>query len=364
MALGRVPRALNRPCKSGGCLTSSEGRRCTIAAMSRLSLFIASSLALATFSTDAADKGEQPYWRSRADGWHFYERNPPPRKKPKPPMLLPAQPPAPSNTPAEPAVLSSAWLRDNLPRYRDAAIDNPTPENVELLAYLQRLATDRAEQFSQVWTRVVTSNPALDETARSPISALQQRAAQAEMSVAKKQAMAKIVERVGLWYFYLSTCPFCAKQEPILESVQANIGLSILPISLDGGAPPTWGDVAYLNNSGQAEELGVMVTPTLVVADTATGELHNLSAGLRTESEIESRLLELAAVNSWISEEEYERAVRGEPRRFLPDGLMQAGVGALPGDDPQQLLQTLRSAGVKGGGTSWIVNPQPSGDTR
>ncbi len=335
--------------------------------MNRLSLLVATSLALASLSAAAADNSEQRYWRSRADGWHFYEPDPPKRKKPKPPVMLPAPMPAPApqqSSPAEPAVLSSAWLRDNLPKYRDAAIDNPTPENVELLAYLQRLATDRAEQFSQVWTRVVTSNPALDETARSPITALQQRAAQAEMSVAKQQAMAKITERVGLWYFYLSTCPYCAKQEPILERVQANIGLSILPISLDGGPPPTWRDVAYVNNSGQAQELGVMVTPTLVVADTVTGELHNLAAGLRTESEIESRLLELAAVNEWISEEEYERAVRGEPRRFLPDGLMQAAAPDLSGDNPEQLLQTLRNASVKGGSTTWVVNPQSPGETR
>lgn len=308
--------------------------------------------ALAVGASDAPPR----QYAEREKGWHFYEPDPPEPKPAKPPKPTPVVPP-PSQEPTEagPETFSSAWLRENLPKYRDRAIDDPTPENVELVAYLQRLAADRAERFSQVWTRVVTSNPALDETARSPISALQQTAAQAQMSVAKQAALAKISQRAGLWYFFLSTCPYCARQEPILERVQRDIGLSILPISLDGGPPPTWGDVPYVNNAGQAQELGVMVTPTLVVADTETGELYSLAAGLRTDEEIQGRLLEMAAVNGWITELEYENAVRGEPRRFLAEGLRDDVPAS---DDPAELLRALRDASIQGGGSSpWLVSP-------
>lgn len=318
---------------------------------------LAAAVTLACAPALAADPDQDDrYWGRKADGWHFYEPDPPPPPETPDPILAPLPPTAPAlPDQAEPAVLSSAWIRENLDHFRDRAIDDPTPENVELVAYLQRLATDRAERFSQVWTRVVQSNPALDETARSPISAIQQSAARAQMSVAKHQAMAKITQRAGLWYFYLSTCPYCAQQEPILERVQREIGLSILPISLDGGPPPTWQDMPYVTNQGQAQELGVMVTPTLVVADTLTGELHNLAAGLRTNQEIESRLLELGAVNGWITELEYEQAVRGEPRRFLAEGLPE---GWSPSEDPSDLLQVLRDASVTGGGSEWVVPPQ------
>lgn len=306
---------------------------------------------------DAAARDALPnQYGDRAKGWHFYEPDPP---QPAAKKLLPITPPAPTapsaTEPAGPAPLSSAWLRENLPVYRDRAIDDPSPENVELLAYLQRLSVDRAERFSQVWARVTTSNPALDESARSPISAVQQSTARAQMSVAKKQAIEKITQRGGLWYFYLSTCPYCARQEPILERVQANLGLSILPISLDGGAPPTWPDAPFVNNDGHAEQLGVMVTPTMVMADTQTGELHMLAAGLRTDSEIETRLLEVGVTNGWITEVEYENAVRGEPRRFLAEGLPTDGLSS---DDPAALLGALREASVTGGGASpWVVAP-------
>jgi len=322
------------------------------------SFLIAAAVTFACAPALAAGGGQQDrYWERKADGWHFYEPDPPPppeKPEPVPPELVTQSPAAPNIE--EPAVLSSAWIRENLEHFRDRAIDDPTPENVELVAYLQRLATDRAERFSQVWTRVVQSNPALDETARSPISAIQQTAARAQMSVAKREAMAKITQRAGLWYFFLSTCPYCMQQEPILERMQADTGMSILPISLDGGAPPTWGDVPYVVNQGQAQELGVMVTPTLVVADTITGELYNLAAGLRTNQEIEERLLEMAVTNGWITEIEYENAVRGEPRRFLAEGLPE---GWTPSDDPNDLLHVLREASVTGGSSEWVVPPQP-----
>ena len=303
---------------------------------------------------------QDAFYKRRTEGWHFYVD--PAKEEPASPAPAPL-PPQPMDPPG-PEVLSSAWLRDNLPVFRDRAIDNPTPENVEVLAYLQRLAVDRSERFSQMWQRVVTSNPSLDETARSPISSFQQAAAREQVSIAKQEIMARISERAGIWYFYMSTCPYCARQEPVLERVARNFGLSILPISLDGGPPPTWRDVAFVSNDGHAQQLGVMVTPTLVVADTVTGELHNLAAGLRTDQEIEERLLEVAVMTGWITEDEYERARRGEPRRFISDGF--ASTQGLP-EDPGVLLELLRNASINGtdGGNStpWVVAP-PSGDTQ
>lgn len=297
-----------------------------------------------------------PYWDRARNGWHFYEPTPKPERKPELPSPQPRAQHQPTQAkPLQPAPLSAEWIRQKLPEYRDRAIDDPTPENVELVAYLERLAMDKSEQYAKARTRVSMMNPALDETARSPISSLQQTAAKATRSVAKEAALATIAERAGLMYFYSSTCPYCARQEPILERVQANIGLSILPISLDGGPPPTWRHVDYVVNQHHAAELGVMVTPTLVVADTVTGQLHNLAAGLRTDQEIETRLLELGVSNGWISQLEYENAVRGEPRRFITDGLVaDATVNA---DDPLALLQHLREASTRGGGTPWIVAP-------
>lgn len=308
---------------------------------------------------------EVGYWTHKSDGWHFYEPEPKkikPRRKPEPiPMPVPTVP-VPPPVEQGPAPLSAAWLRDNIQVYMDRAIDNPTPENVELVAYLQRLSLDKAERYAQAMVQVPMNNPALDEYARSPITAVQRDAAEDQMSAAKKYALAKLSQRVGLWYFFSSTCPYCARQDPILDRFQRKTGFNVLSISLDGGPHASGVPKPYVVDQGHAQQLGVMTTPTLVVADTVTNELHNLAAGLRTNSEIESRLLDLGKANGWITEAEYDEAVRGEPRMFITDALVD---GPRLADDPAVLLQALKSASVNGGGsTPWIVAPQSEGTSQ
>lgn len=309
------------------------------------------------FAADAATSNS-PYSRSNS-GWHFYE---PPKKKPQKPIEEPVAPSLPQlppsvepSKPAGPAPLSAEWIKQSLPRYQMMALDDPSPRNVELVAYLERLSIDKAERYAQARQRVVVSNPALDEFARSPLTGVQRDAADTRMSVAKQAAIAQIAQRAGLWYFFSSTCPYCAKQDPILDRFQARTGVSILPISLDGGPLASRASKQYVVNQGQAQQLGVMTTPTLVVADTATGKLMNLAAGLRTISEIEERLLQVGKTEGWISEAQYDEAVRGEQRMFLTDGLNN--LQALE-DNPDALLGALREATYNGGSTPWVVRPQ------
>lgn len=329
---------------------------------SLLASLIATALALPAQGAYAAGSTPaNPYNRSNT-GWHFYEPVKPraPKLDPEPQPTLPSLP-APPIEPAGPAPLSAAWITKNLPRLREAALDNPSAENVELVAYLERLSLDKAERYAQARQRTVIDNPALDEYARSPLTAVQRAAAETTMSGAKQQALATIAQRAGLWYFYSSQCPYCAKQDPILDRFQGRTGFSILPISLDGGPLASRSNKAFVVDQGQAQRMGVMMTPTLVVADTVSGKLMNLSAGLRTISEIEERLLQVGKAEGWITEAQYDEAVRGEQRMFLTDGVQQ--LQAIE-DNPAALLEALRSATYNGGSTPWVVRPkqtQPRG---
>lgn len=322
-------------------------------------LSIACALALSLSTTFTAVAGDSVYWERKEDGWHFYEPDPPPPpKKPKPKTPVPVTPGQPAVTVEQgPAPLSSAWLRENMQYYADLAIDNPTPENVELLAYLERVMMDKAERYSQARVQVAISNPQLDEYARSPLTAVQQKTANKTKSAAKERVLARLANRVGLWYFFSSTCPYCAQQDPILDMFQEDTGFQILSISLDGGPHASGVQKPYVINDGHAQKLGVMSTPTFVVADTESGELYNLAAGLRTYQELEERLIELGRIQGWISEIEYTEAVRGEPSRFITDGLHATGLPE--SKDPEALLQYLRRASVSSGQSSpWLAAPQ------
>jgi hypothetical protein len=108
------------------------------------------------------------YFREQ-EGWFWYEREPEPSPEPQPapPPPQPAPPePAPrsATTPEGPKPLSAQWLREHLGEYRDAAIDDPTPQNVALYLYLQRVALDKSSRFAAASQRAVQ----LDPSRRSP----------------------------------------------------------------------------------------------------------------------------------------------------------------------------------------------------
>lgn len=319
-----------------------------------LSVLLTMGHSLYAFATPAANSTHG------AGGWHFYET---PKDDPPPVEVQPVAPPAPAepappDPSSGPAPLSAAWIRANIERFRDAAIDNPTPENIDLYAYLQRTSMDKAERFAQAMTLSTLRNPYLDETARSPTTGIQKATADQVMSAAKKTILDKLVNEhgVGIWYFYLSTCPYCARQEPILEQVMRRTNISVLPISLDGMPPPTapW---QYVVNDGHAEQLNVHVTPTLVLAKPPYA-LINLSTGLRTVSEIEERIIQVARAERWITENEYDEAVRGDPRQFITDGFVESETP--PPEDPAALLEFLRTAAMVGGASNWANPPAPA----
>ncbi len=118
------------------------------------------------------------FYDRKAEGWFWYkeeipEEEPEP-EKPEPQVVAappPQQPeptaPAPA-VPQGPAVFSAAWFRENLPKYKDEAWNNPTIENVRTYMYLQRYAMDRSEQFADATELAVVGDPFLDEESRRP----------------------------------------------------------------------------------------------------------------------------------------------------------------------------------------------------
>jgi len=311
-------------------------------------LFLVAFALGATRSTCAAE-GRAGYYDDKERGWYWRESPPLPPKKPP----IRPKPMGGSGMPADPAEsvpLTAAWFRANLDRYKDAAVDNPTPDNVERYQLLQRYAMDKADRFSQVWMSVVNSNPALDESNERPLTALQKRTVNAVVSKARREVLARLGEQVGIWYFYRHDCPFCLKQNEPLESVRRQFGFRLLPIALDGLPMPDGSHPDFVADSGQAAKLGISVTPTLVLFRPPS-TFEKLSVGLKTSDDIEDMILDTAKRAGWLSEADYIEATRGIAPTYLVDRLSGEGLD----DDPDTLLTALRRATVGiGGGTPWV----------
>lgn len=310
-------------------------------------LAIALGLALRPEGAEAMDAtAAASYYGDQERGWFWRERPPAPPAAHRPRPLPPG---GGVGAGREEVPLSAAWFRKHLDSYRDLALDNPTPDNVERYQLLQRYAMDKADRFSQVWESVVRDNPALDETNERPLTALQKRAVNSVVSKARKTLLARLGATLGIWYFFRSDCPYCHKQNDALETLVYKHDFSVLPISLDGQPMSDGAFPNFVDNDTHAQRLGVSVTPTLYLVK-PPAKLERLSVGLKTVDDLEDQILDTAKRAGWITAQEYTDATQGIAPTYLVDRLS----GDALANDPDQLLIALRrSAAGIGGSSPW-----------
>jgi len=277
------------------------------------------------------------------EGWFFYKDPRFVEKKPEePPPSLPKEAGA---AVAKPPVGSVAWIRENIDKIRDRAIDNPTPENIELFGYVQKLMMDKSEIFASRMVASNATNPALDESISNPRSAVALGGMYKAKSDAMEELLKKLSQEVAIWYFFRSDCPYCAKEDPVLQWYQQKYGYSILPISTDGAPLADNSFPDWVPDQGQAEKLSVTATPTLYLVHPPS-DVVLLGIGVQSSGEINERIIEVAHNEKWISDKEYNAAMKGLPRRYLTDGFDPSTVS--DPDNTQALLEAFRASGIYG----------------
>lgn len=300
-------------------------------------LFAGSAIAQETIRSEKP-KTREGFYGERDEGWFWY-------KDPAEEKALPPKPPEtpPPGAPRKPPPLSAEWLKANLDKYRFAAIDNPTKDNVELYLLLQKLVMDKSEQFALASRAYAAKNPGIDETIQNPTSGISRSSMTQAQEDAQNAVLKKIAQKAGIYYFFRSDCQYCHQQNPMLEILTRMTGLTVLPISLDG-LPSQDGLLAnWRPDRGQGAYLGVEKTPTMYLVQPG-GKVLLLGIGVRAVPDIRTRVIQLAFDERWISKNEYDMAMRGLPRRFLTDGLAETDIA----DDPAKLLQVLRDASTYG----------------
>src|SRR5450830_1648735 len=140
-----------------------------------ISVLVASALAffasIAPMSAFAVDQ----FIKDKEEGWFWYEREPDliPEVVKKPVAAPPKAKPTPEAKkadPAKPSALSVEWFQQEYPKILNAAIDDPTEENVRKYRYSTRVMLDKASNFTHVFQREALLDPLLDESVRSPFA--------------------------------------------------------------------------------------------------------------------------------------------------------------------------------------------------
>lgn len=283
-------------------------------------------------------KAEDGFYGDKDEGWFFY-KDP---VEPPPPPPAPKEKPAPGS-PEKPKVLSAEWLRENLDKYRFQAIDSPTKDNVELYLLLQKLVMDKSEQFALASRAYASQNPGIDETIQNPTSGISRVSMTKSQEDSQNATIRKISQRAGIYYFFRSDCQFCHQQNPMLDVMTRMTGLTVIPISMDGLPSQDGRLTNWRPDRGQGAYLGVEKTPTMYLVE-PDGQLKLIGVGVRSLPDIRMRVIQLAFDSQWISQNEYDMAMRGLPRKFLTEGME----GKALEDDPEKLLAVLRDASTYG----------------
>lgn len=250
------------------------------------------------------------FYENSEDGWFWYKDE---KEEPKKPDQLKKQTPSPQeqlkNAENPEKAFSVAWLRKNIPRYLDLAIDNPIPENVRAFLLIQRIMLDKAENFSQAVQAQVVGDVLIDESARRGFSTVAANTLNAKGTEEARKLIASLSDKVGIFFFFSSTCSYCKAQIPILGYFAKRYDIAIMGVSVDGigfqtqdGKDP----FPWKPDAGLAQKLGLSQVPALVLV-TPKGDAEPISQGILSLNEIEQRILLVSKRKGWIKEEQFEK---------------------------------------------------------
>jgi conjugal transfer pilus assembly protein TraF len=292
------------------------------------------ALWLAVAATPLAAQAESGFFSGSEDGWFWY-KDPNDARLKKKPADAPAapKPDRPEETP-----FSVAWLRKNMSRLLESAIDDPKKENVEAYLYAQRIAFDKAQNYANMTQKVVYSDPYLDENNRVPMSTFARPFFLRAEAAAQNDGLKYLAERSGLWLFYDSKCDMCRLQAYTIEEIRKQFPFPVKYISLDGRPLhlPSGQELPWVKDNGHVALLKLKVAPTTVLVSPPATYMV-VSQGAMAQNQLTERIL-AAAENQALLPNALLKKIRPYDRGVLKSEDMQKGAG----DDPRQWVQYLK----------------------
>lgn len=259
-------------------------------------------------------------FKTDGQGFYFYtplqlkeqeEPTPPtpPAEAPKPEP----EAPKPSPVPVGPKAFSSAWIRINLPKYQEAAMDScaggVTSQKCRVATkaymYVQQTGLDMAARFAQSFAMVTVGDTFLDPASAERSSAGGRFANDIEQAKATQEIYDRLSQTTGLIYFYRSDCPYSKKFSPQLKQFEKETGMAVLPIAMDNAPPPGAHWDNWRPNNGLAEQLNVTAVPAVFMLG-PNNEIEPITLGIIARDELYRRTTMVGMRMGLISEDAYK----------------------------------------------------------
>lgn len=247
-------------------------------------------------------QGDEFYCQERGLGPNFYCVAPEPEPEPE---AKPSAPAPVETTPEKDADIAGLEaFQIILDDSRKKAVWNPTPENVRSFMENQIIMAERADKFSNVFTRLGWQNPELSYNVENPVNRAALQTYRMTERASRVSHMGSISERYGIYYFYSQNCAACRVFSPILDGFRRIHDIKVVAVSMDGGPNAVFGD--WRPNNGIARGLGLenTVTPAVILFDARTSETIPVSFGAISIEELEDRIYDLTGGqnNAYIGE--------------------------------------------------------------
>lgn len=258
-------------------------------------------LSVTVLALTASAGATDSFYSSKEWGWSWYQ-DPPPAKKPaevKPPPAETPQPAVP--TKAVPAqMFTAAWLRANLDRLRDEAMDHPDDKDkVRAYMYAQRVTMDKAQRFAIAASTVVQTDPLLDESSRIPIDTAAAAAVAQDVGKNKKEIIKYLASVGGILFFFDSSCAYCQTQLMALEWLKKDYGFAVKNVSVDGNGLRGMQMDSWVKDDGQAKALGLSIMPTTIYA-VPPDKFYIISQGYHSAETLGEKMLLAAQADNFI----------------------------------------------------------------
>lgn len=285
-------------------------------------------------------------WAGPENGWFWYQLPPPPPPPIPKPVLKPAvqKKPAPKPLPKKktPPPLSVQWIRVELPKLRDKAINNPSTKNVTQYLSVQKVMFDKAQNFAEKFVQVANTNPVLNYSNYVPRSNAGNSEFNTFLAWNKQHDLQWLTHHVGIWVFVKHACPFCNLQLRQYSHLEQLAHFHTVYIDVNGGAVqgiPK--NAVFVRDHGQAKRLHLVETPAIVMVY-PPDNFAVISQGYEVEASLEENILADATYlhvlpknkTKW-STQAYERGVLTTEQIHKAE---QAGITT-----PQQITQYVET---------------------
>lgn len=229
---------------------------------------------------------DKPYFQRWREGWFWYQD--PARAPQRDDKHLPPPPSSRSESAAE----QLARIQKDLEEAQAKAVLDPTESNVRAWLTYNNWMQSSAARFGEVAQQVLWQSPALDNTVAQPVNHLALAQYRAEKTATRTDAVRALGTTHALVFFLKGACPYCHTFAPILREFAARAGISVYPVSLDGGGLPEYPEPRV--DPASAARFGVDVVPAVFLVEPRTGKHTPVAFGVVSAEDLAIRLETIA----------------------------------------------------------------------